>query len=354
MAHKGLFKVKKIPKKNIAWRGGDEASTGNTRQNTNDTVEYKHIDVNEITLADNIFHKDDTNTVFQLTSDQFNFVTGGSTRWTINNNGVTLSNGDFDGGSGDITTTGNITGGSITTSGLGTFKGVDIVETTAGKPARCTFTGILGGKATLQYNNISNFTIALPAIQGTLMSLSGTQSLLGIKTFLTETTFSRLSNNTIGGAESGGNAIFTQGSSGDAFVLFKVPAETWRIGIDNSDADSFGLWSDVSSTVPVIKWSAAGLQEGQRSNIVFKTAAYTATTSDYTILCSGAFTVKLPALSSNIGRIFHIKNVGGGSIIVSGATIADKIDHGDTATLSSSLGSIKIHGDNANNNWWIL
>lgn len=48
-----------------------------------------------LVLADNLIHQGDTNTVLQLSSDQFNFVTGASTRCTINNSGVRLNSGGF-------------------------------------------------------------------------------------------------------------------------------------------------------------------------------------------------------------------------------------------------------------------
>ncbi len=62
----------------------------------------------EIFLGSKISHIGDTNTVMQLGSDQWNFITGGSSRFIINNAGVTLSNGDMNLGAGDLLTTGQI------------------------------------------------------------------------------------------------------------------------------------------------------------------------------------------------------------------------------------------------------
>jgi len=59
--------------------------------------------VDGIVLANHITRDGDTNTVIQGTADQWNFVTGASTRFTINNNGVAVSNGDLDMNSNKIT-----------------------------------------------------------------------------------------------------------------------------------------------------------------------------------------------------------------------------------------------------------
>lgn len=66
--------------------------------NNNDIV-----NIADLYVGQDITHVGDTNTKITFTSDQVNTVTGGSTRFTINNTGVTLSNGNFAAGSNDIT-----------------------------------------------------------------------------------------------------------------------------------------------------------------------------------------------------------------------------------------------------------
>lgn len=73
-------------------------------KNSGDTISGSNI-----ILANNITHEGDTNTVIQLSSDQFNWVTGASTRFTVNNSGVQISNGVLDMNGNDITEGGTIT-----------------------------------------------------------------------------------------------------------------------------------------------------------------------------------------------------------------------------------------------------
>jgi hypothetical protein len=91
--------------------------------------------------------------------------------------------------------------------------------------------------------------------------------------------------------------------------------------------------------------------------IVAKTANYTATVSDYTILCDttgGGFTITLPAANTCTGRIYVIKKVIGNSG-VNNVTIdgngAETIDGAATITLQCKS-SVMIQSDGAN--WYIL
>ncbi len=87
--------------------------------------------------------------------------------------------------------------------------------------------------------------------------------------------------------------------------------------------------------------------------IVSKTGAYTATSSDHTILCGAGnetFTVTLPAASGVSGIIYNIKNLGTGTITVDG-NASETID-GSTAVISTQFASITIHCDGSN--WHII
>ncbi|MCP6720493.1 MAG: hypothetical protein KJI72_04220, partial [Patescibacteria group bacterium] len=75
---------------NFDFKAGNLTTTGNvTADNLNVETDIKHVG--------------DADTEIQFTPDQFNFVTGGSTRLTINNSGFNLSNGDFATGGNAIT-----------------------------------------------------------------------------------------------------------------------------------------------------------------------------------------------------------------------------------------------------------
>lgn len=78
-------------------------STGDAIQIINESQEIFVVeadgDINaksDIYLNDDIIREGDTNTVIQGSSDQWNFVTGASSRLTINNNGVKVVNGNLD------------------------------------------------------------------------------------------------------------------------------------------------------------------------------------------------------------------------------------------------------------------
>ena len=95
-------------------------------------------------------------------------------------------------------------------------------------------------------------------------------------------------------------------------------------------------------------------EKGFRVNIVAKTAAYTMTVTDDVILCGAGnqtFTVTLPAASEATGKVYHIKNVGTGTITVDGNG-SETIDGGTTAILTVQYESITILSSGSE--WFIL
>ncbi len=93
-----------------------------------------------------------------------------------------------------------------------------------------------------------------------------------------------------------------------------------------------------------------------REAVVAKTAAYTATDRDQTILCnasSGAFTVTLPASQGISGRTYRIKKTdsGGNAVTVDG-NASETIDGATTNSLGSQYDVIEIQCDGSN--WHIL
>ena len=96
--------------------------------------------------------------------------------------------------------------------------------------------------------------------------------------------------------------------------------------------------------------------KGFIGNLVTKTSGYTATATDYTILCNasgGAFTITLPAAASHTGRIYHIKKIdsSANAVTVDG-NASETIDDGLTAVLTVQYESITIQSDGSE--WWIL
>jgi Head domain of trimeric autotransporter adhesin len=90
--------------------------------------------------------------------------------------------------------------------------------------------------------------------------------------------------------------------------------------------------------------------------IATKTANYTATASDYTIVCnntSGAITITLPAASTAAGRVYVVKKI---SAVFNNVTIdanaSETIDGVTTRVLSSQYESVMIQCDGTS--WYII
>ena len=120
-------------------------------------------------------------------------------------------------------------------------------------------------------------------------------------------------------------------------AMFFLNSGTNRIGINTS--------------LPICTFDLNG---GFAANLVAKTANYTATTSDHTIICGAGnetFTVTLMAASGVTGFILNIKNIGTGTITVD-ANGSETIDGATTNSLSAQYDSITIQSDGTE--WWIL
>lgn len=87
-----------------------------------------------------------------------------------------------------------------------------------------------------------------------------------------------------------------------------------------------------------------------------KTAAYTITSADHTILCNAttaAFTVNLPAAASNSGRIFVIKKIDASpNAITIDGNAAETIDGATTQTLSTQWATLTIQSNGTS--WFII
>ncbi len=118
------------------------------------------------------------------------------------------------------------------------------------------------------------------------------------------------------------------------------------------DATNYRL-SVAAGTTP-----ASTLQVGGSlaTAITTKTANYTASGNDYTILCnntSGAITISLPTAVGVTGRIYVIKKISGaGNNVTIDGFASETIDGVTTNTLTTQYNSIMIQSDGAN--WYIL
>jgi len=90
--------------------------------------------------------------------------------------------------------------------------------------------------------------------------------------------------------------------------------------------------------------------------VVTKSANYTASVSDHTILCnntSGSITISLPPAAGASGRVYVIKKISGilNNVVIDG-NLSETIDGATTATLSIQYNSVMIQSDGSN--WFIL
>ena len=89
---------------------------------------------------------------------------------------------------------------------------------------------------------------------------------------------------------------------------------------------------------------------------VEKSSGYTATASDFAIMCDasgGGFTITLPAAASHTGRVYHIKKIdSSGNIVTVDGNSSETIDDATTAVLTTQYESITIQSDG--DEWFIL
>jgi hypothetical protein len=88
-----------------------------------------------------------------------------------------------------------------------------------------------------------------------------------------------------------------------------------------------------------------------------KTATYTAVATDHTMICDasgGAFSVNLPAASSNIGRIYVIKNIGASGTVTIDGNGSEPIDGATTYALTTQYQAVRIQCNAAGTGWYIV
>ncbi len=108
------------------------------------------------------------------------------------------------------------------------------------------------------------------------------------------------------------------------------------------------------STAAILSFAGTAAINGLKINTVAKTANYTATATDDVITCgAGNETFQIDLPTPVIGKVFHIKNVGTGTITVdANATGSTTIDGANTAVLTTQYECITIICDASV--YWIL
>lgn len=158
-------------------------------------------------------------------------------------------------------------------------------------------------------------------------------------------------------------------------ILKKIPVLAWRYNVANLDAryllkasnlsdlasastarTNLGVGTGDSPTFVSLTLTGTVETNGFIGATVAKSGAYTATATDYAIICdatSAAFTITLPAAASHTGRVYHIKKIDatGNAVTVDGNS-SETIDDATTATLASQYDAVTIQSDGSE--WWIL
>ena len=118
------------------------------------------------------------------------------------------------------------------------------------------------------------------------------------------------------------------------------------------DATNYRLGVAAGST------PASTLQVGGSMGVAIttKTANYTASGSDYTILCNNtasAITINLPTAAGVAGRIYVIKKISpAGNTVTIDGYLAETIDGANTYVLTAQYSVVRVQSDGTS--WWVL
>lgn len=218
---------------------------------------------------------------------------------------------------------------------------------------------VISGKGTidnyLQLNiqNKSNTANASSDVVAT--ANNGTESVNYIDMGINSGSYSNVASPIIGGANNaylystGNDFIMGNGTASKNLIFFTGGYATTneRMRIDGSGRIGIG---NIAPTSTLQVNGSVGM------SITTKTANYTATASDYTIICnntSGAITISLPATSGCSGRVYVIKKVSAASLnVVIDPNASENIDGANTFTLTAQNESAMIQCDG--NKWYIL
>jgi len=116
------------------------------------------------------------------------------------------------------------------------------------------------------------------------------------------------------------------------------------MGLKSTSSTSDSAPGPIGSSTP-----NTGRFTGVQFGIVSKTAAYTATSGDFTILCdatTAAFSVTLPAAAANQGRVYNIKKADGSANAVTiQCNGAETLDGSNTKAISAPFQSAQIQSN---------
>lgn len=137
-------------------------------------------------------------------------------------------------------------------------------------------------------------------------------------------------------------------------ILWRDNASTIGAGSDDTGLKRSGVGGvKVTNGSTGVGYIESG---GVIAGIVTKTANYTATATDHTILCDatgGAFTITLPAAASHTGRIYAIKKIDASvNAVTIDGNASETIDGALTQVIATQYTNLQIQSDGAN--WWII
>ncbi|MCH8839041.1 MAG: hypothetical protein IIA60_14815 [Candidatus Marinimicrobia bacterium] len=256
---------------------------------------------------------------------------------------------------------------------LGNSVPSDVVGATIGGGGSAGFTN----QVTAYYStvggglgNIASGTTSTTA-GGNQNTASGAKSSVGGGNFNTASGQNSTVSGGVFGTASGVGSIVAGGSNNSAVGGYSYAAGFRAKGNHGGTfvwADSSGNTDFASTAVDQFLIRAAGgvgigtaspiagtlsLGGGLVVNVVTKTAAYTATTSDRVILCNPGtpFIVTLPAASSVTGLLLTIKHIGSANIVTIEPNGTESIEESTTYDLDPAT-VVTIVSDGTN--WWII
>jgi hypothetical protein len=145
----------------------------------------------------------------------------------------------------------------------------------------------------------------------------------------------------------------------NSLALAKLVNATGTAKIIGRYSASSGAWQELTISTGLAVDASGNLTATATAAlpaIVTKTANYTATGTDYTILCNavgGAFTITLPAAASSTGLLLNIKKIDTSTNTVTvDANSTELIDASLTKVLNSSYQNITVHCNGTG--WYVL
>ena len=141
-------------------------------------------------------------------------------------------------------------------------------------------------------------------------------------------------------------------------AVTQIPKYTGVLQVDDGNTAGAIVKRDATGGIVVGLVTAQGLSNSGRIvlPVTTKTSAYTATTSDFAILCnatSAAFTVTLPAAAGVTGQVLSItKTDSSGNAVDIDGNGTETINGSATVSLSSQWATRLIQSDGAN--WFVV